>query len=67
MTEMRQLTQEQAMDGLLDAVAEVLCSCLYIENQEEAYVSHAVLGALEDAYDTVMSFRVEDTTQEATP
>ena len=47
MTESRELSRAQALDALYDAVEEVLCSCLCIENQDEAFVSIAVLHALE--------------------
>lgn len=62
MTESRELSQKQALEWLLDAVAEVLCSCRYVEDQEEMLVGTSVLADLEDAYDILMSYRVEDAT-----
>ena len=68
MSERRQLPHDQAIEALLAAVEEVLCSCLYQQDhQEEMLVGLHVLAALEDAYDACMSFRIEDATQEEPP
>lgn len=56
MTEMRESTWEQALERLLEAVEEVLCSCLWVEHREEATVDGPALLELEESYDTVLSF-----------